>query len=1492
MRKSTVWSMLLIVASALPLSAQIETKGISNPIPFSGIVHFDEFSRPAFDQWQVELHKLAHTSSNTSWKIYSKLEDELGQIHFRAQQYFKGIPLENGVVVVHTSANRILSINGEVIPESMLSGNAELNLEAARNIALSQLPSTQYYWQDETQNHILQDLTGVQDTSWFPQGTVVYCPQNLDFRNPHALCFKYDVFSNVPLGGKRIYVNAQNGSIQAIEDLICHTDVKGTAATAFSGTRTITTDSVSPGNYRLREKTRGKGIETYDMKKGTNYGTAVDFTDADNYWNNVNGNKDEVATDAHWGAERTFDFYDTVLNRKSFDDNNAKILSYVHYSNNYSNAFWNGSFMTYGDGNGSTWRPLTSIDVCGHEISHAVTTYSASLIYSYESGALNESFSDIFGNAIEKWSRPNKWSWKVGEDFTTSAAGIRDMSNPNPYGHPKYYKGISWYGGSGDNGGVHTNSGVQNYWFYLITDGKTGTNEKGNSFSIDSLGLNASARIAYRNLSVYLTKNSQYADARTYSILAATDLYGNCSKAVIAVTNAWWVCGVGNKYDSGFVKADFIADTMVCSLSKSVKFTNLSSNSISSIWYFGDGGTSTNYNALYNYSSYGTYNVKLVAKSCFKNNSDSITKTAYIKVDSTFDICNAVLLPISGTDSATKCQGFIYDDGGEGYYGALKQVSLKVKIPGANSIKFRFLYLDYENGYDSVVLFKNNTSQINKIGVYTGQTTPYGGAWQSVVGNALWLKQYSDPLVEGKGFKIEFEGVRTPLSLDLGNDTLICMGDSLVLLPTIAGGYNPDYRYKWSTNVSTPQITVKPTGLSKYALVLSDACTYHQVKDSIMVDVRPSLSVDLGNDTIICAGRSVQLSALATGGLSTAYAYNWKHTGNTAAVQNVTPASTTVYQVILTDGCSELPDTATKKVTVKPALSVQLKATDTLVCIGKQITLSATGSGGDTLGHIFNWSGGLGTGTSKSITLNDTNTYTVTLTDGCSVLPSSAQIKLYTYPALNISVSSDTLICRGTSVDMMAIANGGLGKNYTYSWNHGKSTSAITEKPATAQFYKITLSDGCSPLVSDSIKVDLMAPLSLSTVNDTTLCDGQTLTLNLTHTGGVLSAHNITWSPVALSGFTPMLNPGTGVNPFRAILDDGCTVKKDTTDFVITKLAPLSANITITPNSICLGDSVKMNFTISGGKTSSRSWSLDGNTVGFLTQKIAPIASKTYQLDLVDGCSVPVNANASVTVNPAASATLSSTPLQVCLGKPVDYTFNSPDAANVRWYFSNGDSVDFNGSPYSKVFTKSGIYTAKAQITTSFGCKAKFDVPTTADVVSYPIAAFTPLPDISTIENPSFDFTDGSTNAETYSWSFGDGTFSSSAGNQNHIYSDTGRYFVNLMVQRAPGCADTVGHWIRIKDVYRIYMPLSFTPDANNINDIYLPKGRGIKTFSMSIYNRWGAKVFETNDMNKGWTGTDESGNLYGPGVYAVLIEILDTEDYRHIEKSTVLILR
>jgi Zn-dependent metalloprotease len=284
--------------------------------------------------------------------------------------------------MVHVKDSRIVSVNGDYFSFDNRQTAAISDIQAVEKAKIYS-PSPLYKHEIAGEDSMLQVITGDPLASYLPDPELVFVNIHPGvFPVEMRLAYRVKLYSDTPLFYDALYIDAENGNLLGRDPIILHGNVVGTAVTKYSGNRNIDTDSTAPGAYRLRETVRGNGVETYNMRKGTNYGAAVDFTDANNVWNNVNANQDEVATDAHWGAEMTFDYYKSVHFRNSYDNNNTRIRSYVHYANSYNNAFWNGSVMTYGDGNGTTFTPLTSIDVCGHEVTHAVTSSTANLIYS------------------------------------------------------------------------------------------------------------------------------------------------------------------------------------------------------------------------------------------------------------------------------------------------------------------------------------------------------------------------------------------------------------------------------------------------------------------------------------------------------------------------------------------------------------------------------------------------------------------------------------------------------------------------------------------------------------------------------------------------------------------------------------------------------------------------------------------------------------------------------------------------------------------------------------------------------------------------------------------------------------------------------------------------------------------------------------------------------------------------------------------------------
>ncbi|MEU4287974.1 M4 family metallopeptidase [Kribbella sp. NPDC026596] len=319
------------------------------------------------------------------------------------------------------------------------------------------------------------------------------------------------------------FIDAKTGALLDQDD-----EVKtGTGNSMYSGTVSIGTS----GSYSLTDPSRG-GNFTTDLNGATS-GNGTTFTDPDDTWGNgATSNRQTAGVDAHYGAQLTWDYYKNVHGRNGIFNNGQGARSRVHYGNAYVNAFWDGTQMTYGDGSGNA-RPLTAIDVAGHEMSHGVTEATANLNYSGDAGGLNEATSDIFGTAVE-FSANNSsdpGDYLIGEKININGNGtpLRYMDKPSK-------DGASVDCWSTSTGGLdpHYSSGPLNHWFYLASEG-TGSKVIGgvthsstacNGATITGVGRDVAAKVWYRTLSTKLSSGSTYKDAREGAINSAKELYG------------------------------------------------------------------------------------------------------------------------------------------------------------------------------------------------------------------------------------------------------------------------------------------------------------------------------------------------------------------------------------------------------------------------------------------------------------------------------------------------------------------------------------------------------------------------------------------------------------------------------------------------------------------------------------------------------------------------------------------------------------------------------------------------------------------------------------------------------------------------------------------------------------------------------------------------------------------------------------------------------
>lgn len=498
----------------------------------------------------------------------------------------------------------------------------------------------------------------------------------------------------------------------------------------------------------------------------------------------TNNSQNNPATDVHWAMEKTYDFYLNQLSRNSFDNAGGLIKNYVHKDVAWNNANWNGTVMSYGDGDGSLFSPLMSIDVVGHEFTHAVVQWTANLQYQGESGALNESFADIFGTAIEFYgaTTPN---WTIGENIVLqSPYFMRSMSNPNSgmEGRVDTYQGTYWANTSSsqDYGGVHTNSGVQNFWYYLLCQGGSGTNDILNAYSVTGIGMTSATAIAYRNLRLYLTSTSNYMSSYYGSLQAAEDLYGANSTQQNAVRSAWYAVGIGNNPNEQ-------CNGTITFTAASGSFTDGSGtanyqNNLDCFWLIKPTGANTislnfpTFNTEANYDTVIVYDGPTTADPVLMQwwgntlpptiNSTAGALLVEFKSDVSLNYSGWIANYTSsgtaycnGGTLLTSQSGSLNDGSGANNYGNNQLCYWLIAPPCANNVTLSFSSFNTESGYDGVIVFDGNNTSAPQLLNWSGTSLPSNVTSSGGEMLVVFVSDYSTRL---QGFAASYTSTGSP----------------------------------------------------------------------------------------------------------------------------------------------------------------------------------------------------------------------------------------------------------------------------------------------------------------------------------------------------------------------------------------------------------------------------------------------------------------------------------------------------------------------------------------------------------------------------------------------------------------------------------------------------------------------------------------------------------------------------------------------------------
>ncbi|WP_315073850.1 M4 family metallopeptidase [uncultured Clostridium sp.] len=456
-------------------------------------------------------------------KVEKSEKDSLGFTHVKLGQYIAGIPIKDKFLTIHyNKAGQVTNITGEV--ENKIENISQLGTKSLSAADAVEIAKKEFSYKELAYEPTVETIAYIKDGQAYKTYKV-----NIKFYEPSIT--NYDV-----------YVEASSGTILKKEDRIRYDGATTGTGTAVDGTTKNINIYLSSGKYQLKDTSKASSksqILTYTANnKQTEPGTLITNTTS-----TFNTETLKAAVSAHYYGGVVYDFYKNLFGRTSLDNKGMNLTSTVHYANKYNNAFWDGSQMVYGDGDGTNFTYFSGdLDVVGHEMTHGVTERTADLDYEDQPGALNESISDVFGVLIETYDKYNvknggTWKfdpadWVVGDKIYTpkiSGDALRSLANPTLYDQPDNMS--DYVNTSSDYGGVHTNSGIPNKAAYLVAK---------------SIGNEKTAKIYYRALTEYMYSTTDFSGARNALLQASTDLYGSNSNEVNAIDSAFSTVGIDN----------------------------------------------------------------------------------------------------------------------------------------------------------------------------------------------------------------------------------------------------------------------------------------------------------------------------------------------------------------------------------------------------------------------------------------------------------------------------------------------------------------------------------------------------------------------------------------------------------------------------------------------------------------------------------------------------------------------------------------------------------------------------------------------------------------------------------------------------------------------------------------------------------------------------------------------------------------------------------
>ncbi|HBS87783.1 MAG TPA: hypothetical protein DEA97_14580 [Bacteroidales bacterium] len=759
-------------------------------------------------------------------------------------------------------------------------------------------------------------------------------------------------------------------------------------------------------------------------------------------------------------------------------------------------------------------------------------------------------------------------------------------------------------------------------------------------------------------------------------------------------------------------------------------------------------------------------------------------------------------------------------------------------------------------------------------GAITATATNLYTGWHYVtIADAIGCEKYDSIFIDEPATYVTTTISGTDISCFEGSDGTVSL--------TVSDGI-PPYTFNWSNGSHAEDLTGLTAGIYSVTVFDANGC---DTENEIELTQPDLLEANIDITDVSCFGETDGAADLTITGGTMPYSQIWS---NGAVTEDISGLAGGNYSVTVTDDNSCIA-TAFIFVTQPDAPLTAVLAQTPVNCFGGNdgsIDLEASGG---TPPYSYDWSNGASTQNILNLTAGN---YQVTVTDdhNCT-FTTSIEV---TQPDAPLSVDMDVtnVLCYGGHDGAIDVTVNGGTPPYSYIWNNGHLIEDIDMLYAGTYFITVTDENGCH--VYSAASVTEPDPVIITASDDIHLCYGQDTILHAHYVMGGNPPVTFHWSDFTVND-TIYIDPVT-TSSYSVFALDANNCHSNTEHMTVTVDPPLYLSIYSNVDTVCPGEPVYISGVINGGGGMPYNVFMNDTIEGHLPMTYIADTSGYVTITVWDACHFNYLSDSVYVENyELPNAAFVSDTKSGC--QPLTVQFNAlyPLTGQTYYWDFDDDEVEnlsLDDHP-QHIFNSDDLYDVTLVILSPDGCYSTYEIEDMITVYPKPIASFIADPPVVSLINPVITFENNSVDNIFNFWDFGDGGVSEEI-NPTHDYREVDDYTVELIVESQHGCLDTAYLEIKVSGEYTFYAPEAFTPDFNSANDYFIVKGTGISEegFQMLIYDRWGEKIFESDDIEVGWNGQVKNNEIAPNGVYSWIVFYYDNFGNKHEEAGHLTLIR